>query len=288
MTFFTINNQTIHVKEEGNPKKQLALLIHGWSSSSYAMSPLLPMLSRRYHCLAVDLPGYGDSAPSAQPESIEHYAELIAELIRQTNPSQGAVVVGHSMGGMIALTLATKYPDLVERLILLCPTVSGRLSLFMDLFISPAVMVERFVLPQISKLLQPYTNRVTDRLMRPASLSLRGGITQEQYERLRTDARRPDQSRVRAECFWAMRKGDLRGRLKAIDEANIPCLAIWGMEDNTVPLRDASILVDEISDVDLRILPRVSHWPQFEDPERTQRHIKAFLGTPLKLIQAVF
>ncbi|HMR67226.1 MAG TPA: alpha/beta hydrolase, partial [Anaerolineae bacterium] len=177
MTFFTINNQAIHVKEEGNPKKQLALLIHGWSSSSYAMSPLLPMLSRRYHCLAVDLPGYGDSAPSAQPESVEHYAELMAELIRQTNPSQGAVVVGHSMGGMIALTLATKYPDLVERLILLCPTVSGRLSLFMDLFISPAVMVERFVLPQISRLLQPYTNRVTDRLMRPASLSLRGGIT---------------------------------------------------------------------------------------------------------------
>jgi pimeloyl-ACP methyl ester carboxylesterase len=72
------------------------------------------------------------------------------------------------------------------------------------------------------------------------------------------------------------------------DISNIPTLVIWGMEDNTVPLRDASFLVDEWPDIDLRILPRASHWPQFEAPDITQRYIKAFLGTPLKLIQAVF
>jgi len=69
---------------------------------------------------------------------------------------------------------------------------------------------------------------------------------------------------------------------------NIPALVIWGMEDNTVPLRDASALVAEWPDVDLRILPRVSHWPQFESPDKTQRYIKAFLGTPMNLIQAIF
>lgn len=286
MTFYTVKGQKIHVKEEGSSRNQLALLIHGWSSSWFAMSPLLPILKRRFHCIAVDLPGYGQSPPSPEHESIAHYADLLAELIEQISPGQPAVIVGHSMGGMITLTLTLRHPELVERIILLCPTISGRLSLFMNLFISPGIIVERFVAPQISKVLQPYLTNLTDRLMRPASLSERGGITQEDYERLRSDARNPNQSRVRAQCFWAMRDGDLRGTLGPI--VDVPSLVIWGMEDNTVPLRDASALADEWPDLDLRILPRVSHWPQFESPEITRRYVKAFLGKPLKLIQAVF
>ena len=216
---------------------------------------------------------------------MDHYADLLAELIRQLSPNEPVVLVGHSMGGMISLNLTLRHPDLVERVILLCPTISGHLSLFMNLFVSPGVLLERFVAPQISRLLQPHLIGLTDRLMRPASISERGGITEEDYRRLRQDARRPDQSQVRAECFWAMRHGDLRGKLRPID---VPSLVIWGMEDNTVPLRDASALADEWPEADLRILPRVSHWPQFEAPEITRRYVKAFLGTPIKLIQAVF
>jgi pimeloyl-ACP methyl ester carboxylesterase len=148
------------------------------------------------------------------------------------------------------------------------------------------VILERFTLTDtLSILLDPYLVGLTDRLMRPASLSERGAITEEDYQRLRADARRAGQGRIRAECFWAMRDGDLRGQLHHID---LPSLVIWGMEDNTVPLRDASALADEWPGADLRILPRVSHWPQFEAPDITQRYIKAFLGTPLNLIQAVF
>jgi pimeloyl-ACP methyl ester carboxylesterase len=286
MTFYTVNGQQIHVHEEGKPGRQVALLIHGWSSSWYAMSPLLPLFKRRFQTIAVDLPGYGQSPLSPQRASMAHYADLLAELIRQVNPKMPAVLVGHSMGGMISLTLTLRHPELVERLILLCPTISGHLSLYLNLFISPGVLAERFVSSKISELLEPHLMGLTDRLMRPASLANHSGISQEDYERLRADARRPDQSKIRAECFWAMREGDLRGQLKPI--TTVPALAIWGMEDNTVPLRDASALVEEWPDIDLRILPRVSHWPQFEAPDITQRYIKAFLGTPLKLIQAIF
>jgi pimeloyl-ACP methyl ester carboxylesterase len=141
------------------------------------------------------------------------------------------------------------------------------------------------LLDALSGLLEPYVSGLTDRIMRPASFAEHSSVKIEDYHRLREDARRPGQGRIRAECFWAMRNGDLRGKMKNID---IPSLVLWGMEDNTVPLRDASFLVDEWPDADLRILPKVSHWPQFEAPETTQRYIKAFLGTPLKLIQAVF
>jgi pimeloyl-ACP methyl ester carboxylesterase len=217
---------------------------------------------------------------------MDRYADSMAELIRQVSPHQPAVLIGHSMGGMISLTVALRHPELVERLILLCPTITGRLSLFINLFISPTIIVERFVASKISELLEPQLMGLTDRLMRPASLSEKSGITQADYERIRADARRPGQNKVRAECFWAMRQGDLRGKLKLLTD--IPSLVIWGMEDNTVPLRDASALANEWPDIDLRIIPKASHWPQFEASETTQRYIKAFLGTPLKLIQAVF
>jgi len=287
MTFYNINGQEIHVHEEGKPQKQLVLLVHGWSSSWYAMSPLIPQFTRRYHCIAVDLPGYGQSPPLPNRVTIETYADLMAELIRRVSPQQQAVLVGHSMGGMISLTLAMRHPELVERMILLSPTISGKLSMFINVYTRPVTMLESVpLLDKISGLLEPYVEGITDKIMRPASFAEHSNVSIKEYERLREDARRPGQGRIRAQCFSAMREGDLRGRLNGIRK--IPSLAIWGMEDNTVPLRDASALVDEWPDIELRILPRVSHWPQFEAPELTRRHIKAFLGTPMNLIQAIF
>ena len=285
MTLYTIDDQRIFVREEGKVGRQVALLIHGWSSSWYAMSPLLLLLSKRRHCLAVDLPGYGQSPPGPEPASIAGYADQLAALIREVT-DQPVLLVGHSMGGMISLTLTLRHPELVERLVLLCPTISGRLSLFINLFISPVTILERFrPAGWLVSLLEPQMVGVTDRLMRPASFSERSGVSAADYNRLRADARRPGQGRVRAECFWAMRQGDLRGKLGQIEA---PGLVIWGMEDNTVPLRDASILADEWPEADLRIIPRASHWPQFETPEISQRYITAFLSTPLKLLQVEF
>lgn len=285
MTLYNVNNQEIYVREEGRPNRQVALLIHGWSSSWYAMSPLLPMLSKRFRCLAIDLPGYGKSPPGSERATIAGYADLLAALIRDIT-ERPVVLVGHSMGGMISLTLALRHPDLVERMVLLCPTISGRLSLFINLFVSPIVILERFLVTDwLVSVLEPHMLGVADELMRPASFSERSGVTEADYYRLRADARRPGQGRVRAECFWAMREGDLRDKLGQIEA---PSLVIWGMEDNTVPLRDASILADEWPQADLRIIPKASHWPQFETPVVTQRYITAFLSMPLKLLQVEF
>jgi pimeloyl-ACP methyl ester carboxylesterase len=283
MTLYQINNQPIYAREEGAARHPLVLLIHGWSSSWYAMSPLVSLLSsKRFHCLAVDLPGYGQSPPGAGRATIAGYADLLADLI-QTISDRPIILIGHSMGGMISLTLALRHPHLVERMVLLCPTISGHLSLFINLFVSPVTILERFFLAgKIVSLLEPQMLGLTDRLMRPASIAARTGITQADYQHIRADARRPGQGRVRAECFWAMREGDLRGKLGPIEA---PSLVIWGMEDNTVPLRDASILADEWPDADLRIIPKASHWPQFETPEVTQRYITAFLSKPLKLLK---
>jgi pimeloyl-ACP methyl ester carboxylesterase/CRP-like cAMP-binding protein len=278
MTVFNLNGQQIYAVQEGLPNRQVALLIHGWSSSWYAMSPLMPMLAQRFSCVAVDLPGYGKSPAPPERATIVAYADLLAKLIEEISPGP-VVLVGHSMGGMIGLTLALRHPELVERIVMLCPTISGRLSTAINVFIFPITLLERFGLGSlIVSVVENVVVGITDRLIRPVSFAERSGITENQYKRIRADARRPGQGRVRAECFRAMRESDLSGKLTNIE---VPTLVLWGAEDNTVPLRDAGLLADEWPEADLRIIPKAGHWPHFETPDITRRHIAAFLGLPL-------
>lgn len=285
MANFSVYGTPLHIHEAGASSDRVAILIHGWSSSWYAVSPILPLLTPRYRCLAVDLPGYGETPPLPHRVSINDYVNLIVGLILQTS-EQPVILVGHSMGGMISTTVALRNPDLVERLVLLCPTISGKLSMFINMFMAPFVLLERFPLTRkLVEVFEPPLFSITDRLLRPALFADRTGITAQEYARIRADARRRGQGRVRAECFWAMRKHDLRGQLSQI---KTPTLAIWGLEDNTVPLRDASVVAREWPEADLRVIPNAGHWPQFETPETTLRYVRAFLSTPIKLLKMEF
>ena len=278
MAVYNVNGQELHTIEEGSPTRQKAILIHGWSSSSFAMSPLAGLLSQRFHCISVDLPGYGSSPRFEGRTTIQRYVDLMRDFIEQI--SDGPVVlVGHSMGGMISISVAIDQPLLVERMVLIGPTITGKLSNSVNMVISPINMIERFGLGSliVSSVEKLYLG-LTDRLMRPVSFADRTSITEADYVRLREDARRPGQGRVRAECFFAMRNHDLSGKLSGIE---VPTLVIWGAEDNTVPLRDAGVMEDEWPATDLRILPKAGHWPHFESPDVTRRLTAAFLGLPL-------
>jgi pimeloyl-ACP methyl ester carboxylesterase/CRP-like cAMP-binding protein len=278
VTTYIVKGQEINTVEEGPPNRQKAILVHGWSSSSYAMSPLMGLLSQRFSCISVDLPGYGKSPPLKGRVTINDYAELLADLIEQI--SDGPVVyVGHSMGGMIGATLSLNHPILIERMVLICPTITGRLSNSINFLISPINMLERFMVGQllVSAVEKAYVG-LTDRLMRPVSFADRTEISDSEYKQLRADARQPGQGKVRAQCFIAMRENDLSTK---VSEIETPTMCIWGAEDNTVPLRDAGIVADEWPSAELRILPNAGHWPHFEEPVSTRRLVASYLGLPL-------
>ncbi|NUM44157.1 MAG: alpha/beta fold hydrolase [Anaerolineales bacterium] len=275
---YEVDGQPIHAITAGKPNRQIALLIHGWSSSSYALSPLTGLLSQRFSCIAIDLPGYGKSPRLPERTSIEGYADLLINLLGAIS-DRPVVLVGHSMGGMISLTMALKEPALIERMVLLNPTITGVLSTFVNVAVSPVTMLDRFRLTSslVSVVERSFVG-ITDRIMRPASFAERTDITEQDYYRLRADARRPGQGKVRAECYRAMRENNLTGKVGKIEK---PSLVIWGAEDNTVPLRDAGVIADEWPLADLRILPKSGHWPHFEAPDTTRRLVASFLGLPL-------
>lgn len=90
------------------------LLLHGFGGAAWNFSELVPLLSGR-RLIVPDLPGHGASTP-LPAASIAAFADVVAELL------DGPVdVLGHSMGGVVALRLAERHPSLVRRLVLAAP-----------------------------------------------------------------------------------------------------------------------------------------------------------------------
>ncbi|MFS0691565.1 alpha/beta fold hydrolase [Streptomyces nitrosporeus] len=104
----------VHVEEAG-ASGPLLLCLHGIGSSSAAFAPQLAGLSAHVRVVAWDAPGYARSADPAGPLTLDDYADTAAALIRERGTT--AHVLGVSWGGVIALRLATRHPDLVDSLI---------------------------------------------------------------------------------------------------------------------------------------------------------------------------
>ncbi len=86
------------------------LLIHGVGLRAEAWSAQISALATRYAVRAVDLPGHGESAALESPESLADYSDRIAEALKRL--ATPALIAGHSMGALIALDIAIRYPEL--------------------------------------------------------------------------------------------------------------------------------------------------------------------------------
>ena len=97
------------------------LLVHGLASNAGFWRYTIPALAEHYRVIAVDLPGYGRSQKDpAYPYSMTFFAETLSRLLDELR-LESVVVVGHSMGGQIGLTLALARPDQVRALVLASP-----------------------------------------------------------------------------------------------------------------------------------------------------------------------
>ncbi|MET9595288.1 alpha/beta fold hydrolase [Streptomyces sp. NPDC006516] len=105
----------VHVEEAGD-HGPLLLCLHGIGSSSAAFAPQLAELSAYVRVVAWDAPGYGQSPDPESTLTLDDYADTAAALIRERADS--AHVLGVSWGGVIALRLAARHPELVDSLII--------------------------------------------------------------------------------------------------------------------------------------------------------------------------
>jgi pimeloyl-ACP methyl ester carboxylesterase len=104
--------------EEAGVGEPAILLVHGWATDRSVMRPLLDCAQRSRRTVAVDLRGFGESDAPEQPYPIEAYSDDLAFVAAHLGLGK-PIIVGHSMGGMIALDFAGRHPEQVSAAIVL-------------------------------------------------------------------------------------------------------------------------------------------------------------------------
>src|ERR1700730_10887989 len=112
----TIEGQQLYYRSFGKDHDRPLVLLHGFGVSGYMWQRCIPYLARQAQVLVVDLPGHGHSRLSGAWQ-LRAMAPLLASWIEQMGIAP-VRLVGHSMGGAIAVHLTASAPDLVERLVL--------------------------------------------------------------------------------------------------------------------------------------------------------------------------
>src|SRR5215210_602562 len=113
-------NRPPHVVDRGRGDRTLVFL-HYFAGSSRAWGPVIDRLAADHRCIAPDLRGFGDSDGPATGYAVNDYADDVAALIGSLDLGRYGLV-GHSMGGKIALALAARQPPGLEALVLIAPS----------------------------------------------------------------------------------------------------------------------------------------------------------------------
>jgi pimeloyl-ACP methyl ester carboxylesterase len=239
------------------------MLIHGWASSSRMWQRLMDDLSSRFRCTALDLPGFGESdKPHDDWYSISRYTQLVADFANIMGLHQPAII-GHSMGGMIALAAAGDSILPVSRLVAINPVVTGRTYFDLRLLAQPRWNsgVKKFghwVWPiATSDWMGPWFGAERAEHLRR---------TQEEW-RQSTPMSLLAAARAIGQC-------DLSDMLAGIAT---PTLIVVGSRDLTAPPRQGKFAAGRIPGAQLAVLPS-GHLPTDDMPKETGTVVSTFLG----------
>ncbi|GAA1222507.1 alpha/beta hydrolase [Rhodoglobus aureus] len=100
------------------------ILVHGIASSAATFAHVVPQLSDNYRCISIDLLGFGDSpSPEDATFTIEEHVASIAATVRSLKLNAPFILVGHSLGSLLAARFAAMHPNQISRLILVSPPI---------------------------------------------------------------------------------------------------------------------------------------------------------------------
>ena len=253
------------------------VLIHGITSSSQTWRAVLPGLAAHYTVIAPDLLGHGRSAKPRGDYSLGSYASGIRDLLLALGHPT-ATVVGHSLGGGIAMQLAYQFPERVERLALVS---SGGLGREVNLLLRAATLPgAEYVLPLLARAgLRVPVGAVAGLLGRVGwkpSADMQGMA--EGFASLGEDGAR------RAFVHTARSIIEPSGqRVSAIDRLylaeQMPTLILWGERDPMIPAAHGRAAQAAMPHSRLEIFEKAGHFPFNDEPARFVRVLRDFMET---------
>ena len=272
--FVNIGGEMLSYVRVGTPGKPPLILVHGWMSHARLWQTTMDALAADYDCIAVDLYGFGFSDKNGHVDySIAAQAKRVLSLATALGV-QTFYLMGHSMGGAIALSMAAECPDRVQKVIDVAGVATGKLTPYMRATTAFAVRIGYYV-PQIWWISRVgmrhwkwYKYIYADNAMtyekdiiplggEDVLMSVIPGCEVPTYHALN-----------------AINDIDLTTQLEAI---HVPTLILFGQNDNVVPVSEGHHAHTHIPHSQLILYERCSHEPMLEYPERFFADIKAFL-----------
>ncbi|MGN7782744.1 alpha/beta fold hydrolase [Mycolicibacterium sp. 22603] len=273
--FVEIHGVRQAVVDQGDGDEVL-LLIHGMAGSAQTWRAVLPQLAKKYRVIAPDLLGHGQSSKPRTDYSLGAFAVGLRDLLDELGV-RSATVVGHSLGGGVAMQFLYQHPEYCRRLVLIGSGGLGPdVGWILRLLAAPGA---EFVMPVIAP--PPVLragNAVRSWLTSVGLRSPRGAEIWNAYSSFADSETR--------EAFLRTLRSvvDYRGQsVSALNRLNLreglPVLAIWGEDDNIIPVDHAYSALQARPDCRLEILPGIGHFAQVEAPFEVIELIDEFIST---------
>jgi pimeloyl-ACP methyl ester carboxylesterase len=246
------------------------VLVHGLGGAASNWCELVPLLAPRFRLLVVDLPGHGGSSPLPSAPTLSPFADAVFR-IAESEELLPAAVVGHSLGGLVALRLALRRPQAVRALVLAAAAGISSPSRIRE------TLVTLLVLTRPARLVAPYRRLIARvgwlrypvlgywEVSDPPALSPRAVEGFLAGPALHTDI---------ADAGRALVAADPRLEL---DRIHCPTLVLWGARDHMVPLEDGIDYARRLR-APLRVIPDCGHLLIGERPGACADAIAIFLA----------
>jgi pimeloyl-ACP methyl ester carboxylesterase len=254
------------------------LLIHGLGDSSDTWSTVIPRLARRHTVIAPDLLGHGESAKPRADYAIAAYACGMRDLLGVLDVDRVSVV-GHSLGGGIAMQFAYQFPERCERLVLVGSGGIGQeVHPLLRMAAAPGAELGLSVAASAPV-------RAAMRLVAPVLRSTGGMRLGSDFDYLLERYRALRPRTARQAFLRTLRAGvDVRGQvITMLDRcylaAGLPTLIVWGRLDRVIPAWHAGIAYTAMPGSRLEIFDRSGHFPHRDEPERFVTLVENFLDS---------
>jgi pimeloyl-ACP methyl ester carboxylesterase len=253
------------------------LLIHGIGDSSATWSQLIPALARDHTVIAPDLLGHGESDKPRADYAVGAYANGMRDLLSVLGVER-ATIVGHSLGGGVAMQFAYQYPERCERIVLVSTGgVSRDVHTALRL---AAAQPTGLALPLLSLGLTQVAVRAAFHLLR----ALGTDIGRDAGDFVRVFDSLPDWASRQAFLRTVRAAVDWRGQhVTMLDRAylveGVPTMIVWGRHDAVVPYRHALAAHAALPGSRLETFDEAGHFPHHADPARFLRLLNEFCAT---------
>jgi len=270
----TLNGSDLHYVDAG--QGPAVALIHGLLGSHRNWDHLVDALAVERRVIAPDLLGHGASAKPMGDYSLSAHAAMLRDLFDHLGVSS-ATIVGHSLGGGIALQFAYLFPDRVDQLVLVS---SGGLGRELNPLLRAASLPgAEWVVPVLASRWVRERGDALGRGLARVGIRARPDVT-EAWRGLSSlsdkETRRAFFATTRAVIDPGGQTVNASPRLHLA--ATVPTLLVWGARDRMIPSWHAVMAQQAIAGSRVEVFERAGHFPHLDDPERFARLLSEFIA----------